>query len=544
MSIKKILWIGCLFVIFCKTTLAVEVDVKLDPERPVINEPYRLIITISSNDIKPFLEFTPRNLEIIGRQIQTGVLVPGRAQKYDTIYTFKAVSVSSGYASLEKIRVSADGETHNYKRADFSIRSIAAKPKHVFVEAELDRTSIFVGEGVKLSYYLYTSGRTINDEIEQFPKLSNFIKRYFEPFNMEERVSRDGLLYRRRSKYLSYIYPQRAGNLKVDPIVLKVKSESRRGGFGYPYNFSEKSFRSKVVNLKVLKLPEEGKEDHFTGLVGKHSFQVSTKKTNFLVNDVLEIKLTVAGRGALELMSPPKLIENENLEEFDTKVDLEPKRDGTAVKTFSYTYLVRGPFKPTNYKKRLSYFNPHLGVYENVDLNIGTFSATGEAIAKNVDKNEYAPTKKESTEILKPKLTLVGPIFSSWARKGLNFKVIQRLLLLLIFMMLVWISFDLRAFQHSDDRYRAILRKIKKSKDLEYALLYDFLEGLDPNQRGPQAITEAIQSSSLSDSCKDYFLELIQDVNRGTYGTEKGANFTYKDNYFKELLGQINSIKN
>ena len=111
----------------------------------------------------------------------------------------------------------------------------------------------------------------------------------------------------------------------IDPISLNITYSDRssryqnRFGFGLQLGRTKKrSIRSKQIKLDIQPLPVEGMPKNFTGLVGKHNFQLKTNKTKYLANEPIEFQLVVAGEGALEVFDAPALLNHPLVEEFET----------------------------------------------------------------------------------------------------------------------------------------------------------------------------------------------------------------------------------
>ena len=77
------------------------------------------------------------------------------------------------------------------------------------------------------------------------------------------------------------LYPQKTGELKINPLTLNLSVEvptNRRDIFGRRlYETVEHRISAKTRTINVKPLPEEGKPASFTGAVGKFSIDTSTR---------------------------------------------------------------------------------------------------------------------------------------------------------------------------------------------------------------------------------------------------------------------------
>ena len=91
-------------------------------------------------------------------------------------------------------------------------------------------------------------------------------------------------------------------------ISVQIIENDYNSGFGFGnQRFKNKDLSSPMVEIEVLPLPTEGVPSSFTGLVGEHEFNLSVPKTKYLVNEPIEIKLEVKGKGALENLDAPAI---------------------------------------------------------------------------------------------------------------------------------------------------------------------------------------------------------------------------------------------
>ena len=169
----------------------------------------------------------------------------------------------------------------------------------------MPKKTLYLGEGITVRYFLYSKVPVNSVDIKKYPKLNNFLKRFLQEQERSERVSVDGQLYLRTQIYAAKLFPEKPGEVKIDPLELSasypvVRSGDPFGTFGLNRNFKTKTIASETVKLQVLPLPQPVPEN-FTGLVGKHDFNLQFGQTKMIVNEPLEVKLTVAGGGALEL---------------------------------------------------------------------------------------------------------------------------------------------------------------------------------------------------------------------------------------------------
>jgi hypothetical protein len=136
-----------------------------------------------------------------------------------------------------------------------------------------------------LDYYIYTRTQTANHEIRKFPVLKNFIKRFIQKPDVTERVEYNGRVYNRRLLYSVQLFPEKAGDLRIDPLSLRYQFavvDQNSGAFGN-FGFGFRSLKtttasSDQITIKVNPVPANAPAT-FVGLVGVHDIQVQLNKT-------------------------------------------------------------------------------------------------------------------------------------------------------------------------------------------------------------------------------------------------------------------------
>ncbi|HEX7415180.1 MAG TPA: BatD family protein, partial [Bacteroidia bacterium] len=98
--------------------------------------------------------------------------------------------------------------------------------------------------------------------------------------------------------------------------------------------------KSKPVSVDVIALPEKGKPENFTGAVGNFSFNAKINHDKIKANESINLKLTISGRGNINLASMPKINFPEGFETYEPKVNESINTVGGVSGTKTYEYLV------------------------------------------------------------------------------------------------------------------------------------------------------------------------------------------------------------
>jgi len=561
-NMKKYISFILLF-LFSLPVFAGSLEISVDPLEPLKGESFFVTIKVKNiSDENPMISFDPRNVTVLGREnrgvsVRTTIINGRLSTEREIIYAYEMMADHSGRARLENIQVEAGGQTIKHKNISIKILNAPKKKPEILARVEVNKDEIYVGEGITANYYLYNRIPIVGYDIKTFPKLDKFLKRFNQVTDNAERVEFMGEVYERRLIYSAKLFAEKAGKLRLDPIRLRVQYATRSSrndpfaalGFGLSRrSVRVKSVSSKVQDLKVVSLPTEGLKKHFTGLVGKHSFDIEVNKSKFLVNDPIEIKFEVRGPGALEFYELRNLYQHPNLEEFEGKSDLRLQEGGDAIKSFDFTYLPRGPLKLGGKTIKFSYFDSDTKSYEDISINLPAITADGSGnyASKNsepkVDESEQeedSEDEKPVTPIVNKKREIISPIFNNESMRVNWFNLINySLSVLALFLIGFLIRSKVKGIRAGSE-FTKLVDEMKKS-GVSYSRLFKLLKQFDQvdlsRVSGNRELKDILSSLDLSPESREYFEALVDSCEKQNYleGQDVvGADFDPK--HFKEL---------
>lgn len=519
------------------------ISVEVSTMTPTLDDSFLMQINVESDeDEAPSITFDPEGVEIIGQNdqgvTQRSTYINGKlttTREFVVLYELKPVR--AGRITIRNIEARLGGKTLRHHPVSLNVEKEKKALASHFILAYPSKTEVFKGEAILLRYYLYYKTPTMGPEIREFPKLKDFTKRYLQDNPVVERVNYEGEIFDRVVLYTCVIFPDKLGTLKIDPLRVTVKypiADNRDPFGGFNAKVGSKSIASPVVDVIVKALPAENVPPHFTGLIGKHSFDLSLNKTKFLVNEPIEIKLKVSGEGNLEALDPPVLLNNPAIESFEANSDLEiSSNSAQASKVFNYTYLPRGKTDLADSDIPLAYFDPYTQTYQTIHLKLPAISIAGESFTPSVE-NAQAPQADEKvapTIVLEKKhQQIYGPILMSniFDRWGI-IKIINLCLIVIVLGFAIKNLSGNISFSRSDGVI-GMINHLSKS-GLSYAKVYEILDLLDHKSIG---VTQKISESSLSSGAKDYFRSVLNETEQISYG-EKAGNVKFNSTHFKEL---------
>ena len=584
MKLLKILmsWIALSF-IFTNVLHAEDVEIDISPTEPVKNESFFVTFRIrNSGGDAPIINFIPSGAKILGKReegvsISTVVINGKFTTTREQNYVYELVSSQPNLVILRNITIDLGGKTLKHQDVHISIRDMPKRIPEAFMEAEVSKTRVFIGEGIDVNYYLYFKTSISANDVKDFPKLNKFIKRFHHVNAPVETVQYHGEVIKRILAYSARIYPEKAGPATIDPMTISVQViqtdyNSPFGGFGLgTQRYKNVDLSSKSLAIEVLPLPSENVPPGFTGLVGEHEFIFTPGKDKYLVNEPIELKLEVKGKGALEKMEAPVLYSENGLEQFDTKGEVSETGNSSAKKVFEYTYLARSAVNLKEHEVSLAYFDPNTGKYIDKKIKVPSIIVSGVVPVAASGGNGSTVKKTDELNIgnggedfltrwfnrssgssnkapaVKAPLGLVSPDFSQG--RNLFTRWIDIANIAVILAMLCFFAWWYKSAKDSDElsltqhyELKKYMTRLKKN-GINYSDLYQVLSALDKDNmltKGGVSIGQVIAGSAISPEGKEYFKKALEFSESKSFGKEKmSSNVVFEPKYFNELLKKI-----
>jgi hypothetical protein len=286
----------------------------------------------------------------------------------------------------------------------------ANNSEDLYIKASVNKSQVYQGEQIIATYQLYTRVSIAGNELVKNADLNGFWSQDIdlgESQWTQEKIN--GYLWRVATIRKIVLFPQRSGNLEIDPLEMKfiVQQRVQGGGqsvfdqfFGRVENI-EYSLKSKPISIKVLPYPEP-KPDGFEGAVGNLEMVVEVTNNEVKANEAVNIKVKISGKGNINLIENPKINFPTDFETYDPKIIDNVKTTTAGVsgtKVFDFLVIPRheGQFKldPISF----SYFNPVTKKYSTITsdpININVLKSDG----STSDNVVFSSPNKEDIEVL------------------------------------------------------------------------------------------------------------------------------------------------
>ena len=266
-------------------------------------------------------------------------------------------------------------------------------PEDLFITATASKPRVYVNEPVIVEYRIFTRVDVEGYNITQQPGTTGFwVEELEDPQARVEQVVRDGRQYTSAVVRRVALFPTGAGTKTLAPLTLETQVRVQRRSrslFGDPFGGLFGSRVSVVVGsnpveIEVLPLPEAGRPDAFTGLVGRLEVSASIDRTDAETNDALTYRLEVSGTGNIRTLPEPELGFPSDVEVYppDVSERVDPTEDGVrGSKIFEYVIVPRAPGQVTIPAVKLAYFDVDAGTYAAAASDPITLTVAGDPMA-------------------------------------------------------------------------------------------------------------------------------------------------------------------
>ncbi len=239
--------------------------------------------------------------------VGTATVGPVRAVLADGVRTTEPITIEVHPGSLLPTRRPPSSPAYPFGDdedpfAAFFGRREAPRQVKVFVEAAVDRTRLFVGEGLLLTYWLYTQTAIAGLDVTEAPRYPGF---WVEALPREatppagEAVTRDGEPFTRFAVMRRLLFPTKPGQATIPAATFTVAVPRRVGPFADPFPSAASSLNrtTRPVEITVDPLPTD---PSFSGAVGQFRVTASVDREGVTLGEAVTYRFRIHGRGNLK----------------------------------------------------------------------------------------------------------------------------------------------------------------------------------------------------------------------------------------------------
>ena len=510
-------------------------------------------------------------------------------RSYSKTYSFFLAPLKKGVVTIGQAAIEVDGERYKSLPVEVVVTEAVEIPKdgnnadylaseNVHLVAEVSNTNPYLNEAITVVYKLYVSNQvsiTSNWREIDSPKYADFWSQNLDQkgqLQIYEGQYR-GEDYRYVVLRTAVLYPQKTGELSIEPLTLDVPIDvrsNRRDFFGrFMTTRVNKTISAGRRTINVKPLPLENRPEDFTGAVGFFDFDSSISRSELDAQESLEYSVTVRGEGNLKLFELPK-------PQFPNAFEVyEPARNdkistrtsgmrGSVSEVYTLVPQNQGtyPLPPLSF----SYFDPNLERYitkttQDHIVSVINGPAQESALQNNeradtnlvvVDTDRFSYIKLQSDWLARNP----APWFGTWAY--------WRWVLGLLIFLPLWFVLSAIRNRYLGDTASRDLRKRKR-------LIAQYLSQAKAEQQNPTAFYAALERSlhlflkaqlkietsglskeniralmtqrTLTQDAIDRLIGLIERCERARYAPTTAVDVQNDYNEAQEVIALINNTK-
>lgn len=237
-------------------------------------------------------------------------------------YNLGITALQEGVWTLGPARVTVKGEVLTAPAVTFTVRPRSdEEAQRASVSAELSDSAPYVGE---VEVYHFTYRRAFSAYSEELSPWS--FDGFVQVSDAEEGRSNYSVMEGGQRVSVSEVFvPLEAlhpGDHTIAPAMLtaRVAAEGppdRRGGlFGRSRPTKLETFTTSAVGARIRPLPQEGRPDNFSGLVGRFGLRAKPSARELALGDSLTLEVRLVGDGRINGVSLPPL-ESDDFQVYD-----------------------------------------------------------------------------------------------------------------------------------------------------------------------------------------------------------------------------------
>ena len=350
-----------------------------------------------------------------------------------------------------------------------------------FIRAEVSKTNPYVEEEVVVRYKLYVpAGVRFDAQIKKKPSYTGLWSYDLgdrDAHSQSYRETYNGKAYIVTDLLSVAVYPQKAGTLTISPLEVEmvaqivVQRQRSNDPFEDFFNMfggqSVQNIRlepaSKPVTIQAKALPEAGRPDDFSGLVGKFSFTSNLSRDALKSNDATNLVLTVSGKGNLQHAEAPQLVFPTDIEAqepvISDKITTSEKGGVSGSRSFEYVMIPREAGEYEIPAASFSYFDPVARKYVTLHSSAYTLKvAKGDGRATSVGGSVH----KKDVKIVGNDIRFIHTD-GNWDGGGGRFFLSPLYWVLLLLPLILFVVFLLVLRKRISDRRNIVAVKDKRA---------------------------------------------------------------------------------
>ncbi|MCR4665103.1 MAG: BatD family protein [Paludibacteraceae bacterium] len=376
------------------------------PSQVVVGRPFQLRYTVNqkARDLRApeFADFDFLAGPYQSTSSSTSFINGKRTSTYTQTFTYTLAGNKTGTFTIPPATIRVDGSDYTSNGVKIEVLPEDEKPlptgpqgqqsaanqqqqassssagnENIFIRTIVNKTNVHEQEAVLLSYKLYFAGVDVAQFTNntKLPEFEGFVKQDIEQGEIQTELEHyNGRNYQTAVLYQALLYPQRSGDIKIDPaqfeavLRVQVRQQVRSifDDFFASYTNVTRALTAPGVTIHTEALPK-GKPQNFSGGVGQMSISGEISATEMKANEAVTVKLTIQGTGNMKMVKQPVVDWPEGFETYDPKVTNKLKQTTqgmSGTKEIEYLAIPRSAGTYTIPTVTFSYFDTKENQYK------------------------------------------------------------------------------------------------------------------------------------------------------------------------------------
>ena len=505
-------------------------------------------------------------------------------RSFSKTYTYTLAPTARGKFTIKQATIVIKGETYKSLPKEVEVTAAVERPdgektvddvadESLHLVAEISKTSPYLNEAVTVVYKLYASPSidVTNFRALDNPKYNNFWSQDIPVTKYDvQNTTFDGKSYRSVILKRVVLYPQKTGELEIEPLSLDVSLQiptNKRDFFGgriFAQTNKTVSAGNRKINVKPL--PTEGKPADFSGAVGEFQFSVTTSKTHLNASESLQAKVAINGKGNLKLFEIPSLNLPSSLEVYDPEFNESVRTtlsgmEGNVSNSYTVVPTFKGKYPIPSIA--FSFFNPKTEKYQTLSsgeimINVLEGPSSGAAdITGPISNNKQRVVATGDQFVfnkIKPNLTAINNLYFFGST---SFFLWWLLPVLLIPLAILFgnkreaIASDvegnkIKRANKLAKKYLSAAKKALGSKDLFYVALekalHNYLKAklkIETSEFSKDKIASLLNEKNVDEATREGFVGLLKNCEMARYSPFSDVQMQQDYNKASEVISQL-----
>lgn len=307
---------------------AQEVKVRIDPAKPTVGRPFRIIVEARGNRIGELELPEIENVEVASQPslTQTSINIVNFKRETVIVRGYDAIASEPGTYMIPAVNVSIDGKRYGSAPVILEVQAgsdSAESPvpsgnldtaqsgrqevswsEVVLLEAEVDKRTVYVNEPIMLTLRLLRlnhRGLSVRSVDETPPSTEGFYVIDLEQVGSQggSQTSRGDLPYI-VEEHFKMLCPTTPGDLEIGPWSLVCLARVREG-----FRFSEEELHPSTDSIAITVNPLPDAPEAFTGAVGQFDVNASISRNDVIQGVPVTLEVEVRGSGNHNAVGAP-----------------------------------------------------------------------------------------------------------------------------------------------------------------------------------------------------------------------------------------------